>query len=77
MSWISVETRILVVNRHNPEMQLRNFCRMIFIDGSLNSSLKPRLDQVPLLPQRRGFHADSAANGAAGAHERGGMPCVC
>jgi hypothetical protein len=71
-------TETLELKRHIPEMQLRNFCRMTFIDGSLHLPLmRLRRERDWFLPYRRGFHLNPATHGAADASERGGTSCAC
>jgi hypothetical protein len=74
---IGPAAKILMWDRHIPEMQLRNSCRMTFINGPLNSPLWLRPDQARFLSHLRGFHPNPATFCAANARERGGTSCAC
>ena len=74
---IGPAAKALTSDRHIPEMQLRNSCRMTFINGSLNSPLRLRPASPRFLSHLRGFHPNPAAYCAANARERGGTSCAC
>jgi hypothetical protein len=73
---IGPAAEILTSDRHIPDMQLRNSCRMTFINGFQKPPLSLFSDQALFFPQLCDFHPNPAANSAPKARERGGT-CAC